>query len=137
VWNKHWGDARVIVDDLALGESHRGIEHFVQVRQLQAATIDIDILISRQGRLRNWEIELLGNCDDVCGKPLFNYPITQLQNYQILYPFVFSICSACFSEVSVSFAPLIMRATSSVRSGPLILRTLVRVRSPARFFSIR
>ena len=32
------------------------------------------------------------------------------------YRLAFSICSACFSEVSVSLAPLTMRAISRVRS---------------------
>jgi len=49
---------------------------------------------------------------------------------------VFSICSACLREVSVSFAPLNMRATSSVRSSPVMRRTAVRVRSEELFFSI-
>ena len=53
------------------------------------------------------------------------------------HAFVFSICSACFREVSVSLAPLNMRATSSVRSSPVIRRTAVRVRSAELFFSIR
>ena len=34
------------------------------------------------------------------------------------YPFALIICSACLREVSVSLAPLSMRATSSVRSSP-------------------
>jgi len=46
------------------------------------------------------------------------------------------ICSACLREVSVSFAPLSMRATSSVRSSPVTGRMLVRVRPPDSFFSM-
>jgi len=53
------------------------------------------------------------------------------------YEFTFSICSACLREVSVSLAPLNMRATSSVRSSPVMSRTPVRVRSAELFFSIR
>jgi hypothetical protein len=53
-----------------------------------------------------------------------------------LYALAFSICSACLREVSVSLAPLSIRATSSVRSSPLIGRTVVRVRPPTAFFSI-
>jgi hypothetical protein len=53
-----------------------------------------------------------------------------------LYALAFSICSACFRDVSVSLAPLSMRATSSVRSSPLIGRTVVRVRPPTACFSI-
>jgi len=50
---------------------------------------------------------------------------------------VLSICSACLREVSVSLAPLSIRATSSVRSSPVMRWTLVRVRPAAAFFSIR
>ena len=52
------------------------------------------------------------------------------------HPFVLIICSACFREVSVNFAPLNIRATSSVRSSPLTPRMLVRVRPAESFFSI-
>jgi len=54
-----------------------------------------------------------------------------------LYRFAFSICSACASDVSVSFAPLIMRASSRVRSCASSRRTDVFVRPPVSFFSIR
>ena len=53
-----------------------------------------------------------------------------------LHPFVLIICSACFREASVNFAPLNIRATSSVRSSPLTPRMLVRVRPAESFFSI-
>ena len=53
-----------------------------------------------------------------------------------LHPFVLIICSACFREVSVNFAPLNIRATSSVRSSPLTARMLVRKRPAESFFSI-
>ena len=49
------------------------------------------------------------------------------------HAFALIICSACLREVSVSLAPLNMRATSSVRSSPVMRRTLVRVR-PAESF---
>ena len=52
------------------------------------------------------------------------------------YPFALIICSACLREVSVSLAPLNMRATSSVRSSPTTARMLVRVRPPHAFFSM-
>lgn len=52
------------------------------------------------------------------------------------YPFALIICSACFREVSVSLAPLSMRATSSVRSSPITARMLVRVLPPHAFFSM-
>jgi hypothetical protein len=51
--------------------------------------------------------------------------------------FALIICSACLSDVSVTLAPLSMRATSSVRSSPVMLRTEVFVRPPDSFFSIR
>jgi hypothetical protein len=52
------------------------------------------------------------------------------------YELDLSICSACLREVSVSLAPLNMRATSSVRSSPVMRRTVVRVRPAEAFFSI-
>jgi hypothetical protein len=54
----------------------------------------------------------------------------------VSYPFALIICSACLREVSVSLAPLNIRATSSVRSWPTTARMLVRVRPPQVFFSI-
>jgi len=56
VRHQHWRNARVIIDDLALGESRFWVEHLVQVRQLQMPAIDFDILIRRQSELSNWKI---------------------------------------------------------------------------------
>ena len=61
---------------------------------------------------------------------------TSLRMMLLLYPFALIICSACLREVSVSLAPLNMRATSSVRSSPATSRMLVRVRPPDSFFSM-
>jgi hypothetical protein len=52
------------------------------------------------------------------------------------YALALIICSACLRDVSVSLAPLSMRATSSVRSSPVTGRMLVRVRPPDSRFSI-
>jgi uncharacterized repeat protein (TIGR03803 family) len=56
--------------------------------------------------------------------------------YGRLHSFARIICSACLREVSVSFAPDNMRATSSVRSSPAIWRTVVLARPAASRFSI-
>ncbi len=53
------------------------------------------------------------------------------------HAFALIICSACLSELSVTFAPLSIRATSSVRSSPVMLRTVVLVRPADSFFSMR
>ena len=53
------------------------------------------------------------------------------------YRLAASICSACFREVSVKFAPLSMRAISSTRSFGSICRTPVCVRPPRCAFSMR
>ena len=53
------------------------------------------------------------------------------------YRLDFSICSACFTDVSVSFAPLSIRAISSVRSTSVISRILVRVLPDFSVFSIK
>src|SRR5258705_11996014 len=109
--HQHRRNARVVVNHLAFGETGRRIEDFLQVRQLQTPAADFDDLI-RAGQ-GDGDLAILNS-----------------------YAFVFSICSACFSDVSLTFAPLSMRAISSVRSSPVISRTVVRVRSPAFFFSI-
>ena len=75
-------------------------------------------------------------------RPLSASPLRRLGQVRgfgliVGYALVFSICSACLREVSVSLAPLSMRATSSVRSSPVMRRTAVRVRSAVLFFSIR
>jgi len=62
--------------------------------------------------------------------------VRRSRTVSLIYPFALIICSACFREVSVSFAPLSMRATSSVRSSPTTRRMPVRVRPPDSFFSI-
>jgi len=54
-----------------------------------------------------------------------------------VYRLAFSICSACFSEVSVSLVPLIMRAISRVRSAASSSLTEVVVLPVVSRFSIR
>ena len=72
---------------------------------------------------------------DSSGRPRW-LRAAHLKTIRITQPFALIICSACLREVSVSFAPLSMRATSSVRSSPVTARMLVRVRPPDSFFSI-
>ena|SRR6185369_7928994 len=113
---KNGRNAGIEINDLPFRKTGGGIENFVEVGQLKGSTVDFYDLVSAH--------ECLKSGLDAEFAPEG-------------YAFAFSICSACFSELSVNLAPLIIRATSSVRSGPAILRTLVLVRSPARFFSIR
>jgi hypothetical protein len=79
----------------------------------------------------------LSERDSDCRHCLLNS--TSEKNFSVYpptHPFALIICSACLREVSVSLAPLNMRATSSVRSSPDTARILVRVRPPDSFFSI-
>lgn len=56
---------------------------------------------------------------------------------ELLYRLLFNNCSACFMLVSVSFAPLSIRAISCVRSLSSMRRTSVCVRPRFSVFSIR
>src|ERR1700688_3454044 len=71
-----------------------------------------------------------------CKQYLKPPPNCQVLEQPVTHPFARIICSACFREVSVSFAPDNIRATSSVRSSPLICRTVVFARPAVSRFSI-